>query len=174
MEKLLDDLLELSRIGRLVNPPQWVSSDELVKTAVSTLTTQIETRAIQLHIQPDLPDVYGDSVRLAEVWQNLIENAIKYMGEQLQPSINIGAITDATEIIFFVCDNGIGIDPKYHDKVFGLFDRLHNDDVEGTGVGLALVKRIVEVHNGRLWLESTGENQGSTFYFTLPNKKIDD
>lgn len=77
------------------------------------------------------------------------------------------------EITFFVRDNGIGIDPKYHDKVFGLFNRLDNGDIEGTGVGLALVKRIVEVHGGRIWLKSAGENQGSTFYFTLPIRKFD-
>lgn len=82
MESLLNDLLELSRIGRMMNPPQWVSSDELVETAVSIFNTQIEISGIKIHIQADMPDLYGDPVRLAEVWQNLIENAIKYRGEQ--------------------------------------------------------------------------------------------
>ncbi len=172
MEELLDDLLELSRIGRLINPPQWISTQELVETAVSALFTQIESRSIQLHIQPNLPDVYGDPIRLTEVWQNLIDNAIKYMGDQPHPHIEIGAEERADEIVCYVQDNGIGINPKFHDEVFGLFNRLHDKEVEGTGVGLALVQRIVEVHNGRVWLESRGENQGSTFYFTLPKKKI--
>lgn len=174
MEELLDDLLELSRIGRMINSPQWVSSDELVETAVSLFTTQIEAHNITIHIQSDLPNVYGDSVRLAEVWQNLIENAIKYRGDQPQPRIDIGATTEANEITFFVRDNGIGIDPKFHDKVFGLFERLDNGGIEGTGVGLALVKRVVEVHGGRIWLESAGKNQGSAFFFALPVGKIDD
>ena len=95
-----------------------------------------------------------------------------YRGEQSRPRIDIGAAAKANEITFFVRENGMGIHPKYHDKVFGLFDRLDNGDIEGTGVGLALVKRIVEVHGGSVWLKSAGKNQGSTFYFTLPVGKI--
>ena len=102
--------------------------------------------------------------------QNLVTNAIKFMGDQPQPVIQIGsagADSEAGFSVFFVKDNGIGIEPQYHERVFGLFNRL-NPENEGTGIGLALVKRIIEVHGGRIWLESEGRNLGSTFFFTLP------
>jgi signal transduction histidine kinase len=105
--------------------------------------------------------------RLVEVFQNLIDNAIKFMGDQPAPRIEIGARTDDGEIRCYVRDNGIGILPDYHRRVFDLFDRL-DLGVDGTGIGLALVKRIVEVHGGRVWVESQGEGQGSTFWFTIP------
>ena len=106
-------------------------------------------------------------MRLLEVYQNLVENAVKFMGDQPAPRIEIGAHQNGEEVVCYVQDNGIGIDPRFHEKVFGLFDRL-DQQVEGTGIGLALVKRIVEVHGGRIWVESTGEGHGSTFYFSFP------
>jgi signal transduction histidine kinase len=102
-----------------------------------------------------------------EALQNLIDNAAKFTADQPNPQIHIGEYDLNGEKIFFVKDNGIGIDPAYHEKVFGLFDKL-NPRSEGTGVGLALVKRIIEVHGGRIWVESEGKGQGSTFCFTLP------
>jgi signal transduction histidine kinase len=118
-------------------------------------------------IAPDMPVVYGDRARLVEVVQNLLDNAAKFMGDQAEPRITIGALgaekTGAP--IFFVQDNGIGIDPKYHLRVFGLFDKL-DARTEGTGIGLALVKRIVEAHHGHIWVESE-VNKGATFFFTL-------
>jgi signal transduction histidine kinase len=120
-------------------------------------------------IAPDLPTVYGDHARLVEVVQNLVDNAAKFMGEQPDPRIEIGlrgTDTDGKPILF-VRDNGIGIEPQYHDRVFGLFSKLDAQS-EGTGIGLALVKRIVEVHGGRIWVESDEPGQGSTFCFTLP------
>ena len=116
---------------------------------------------------PELPVVLGDRVRLTEVFQNLIANAVKYMGDQTNPRIEIGSRSDEAEVVCFVRDNGMGIDPRYHEKVFGLFERLDASN-EGTGIGLALVKRIIEVHGGRVWVESEGRGQGSTFLFTLP------
>ena len=97
----------------------------------------------------------------------LLDNALKYSQEQAQPLIEIGTAQRDGETLFFVRDNGMGIPPAYHDKIFGLFERLGNS-VDGTGIGLALVKWIIEVHNGRLWVESDGVGQGATFYFTLP------
>ncbi len=101
--------------------------------------------------------------------QNLLDNAAKFMGDQPEPQITIGqqGRDRAGQPIFFVRDNGVGIEPQYHERVFGLFDKLDARS-EGTGIGLALVKRIVEVHGGRIWLESTGLNTGTTFFFTLP------
>ena len=111
-----------------------------------------------------------DKVRVIEVLQNLLDNAARFMGEQPDPRIIVGKHIRGNEVVFFVSDNGIGIDPKYHEKVFGLFERLEQD-VEGTGIGLALVKRIIEVHNGRIWIESTENDKGSKFCFTLPMSK---
>ena len=117
-------------------------------------------------IHQGLPAVHGDAHRLLEVLQNLIDNAAKFMGDQPEPKIEIGCREQEGKHVFFVQDNGIGIDPKFHEQVFGLFNKL-DPHVEGTGVGLALVKRIVEFHGGRIWVESE-LGKGSTFFFTLP------
>ncbi len=167
MRHLLDDLLELSRIGRMMDPPETVSFAAIAQEAVQLVQGQIEAHDVQIDIQPDLPAVYGDRVRLVEVVQNLVENACKFMGDQTEPRITIGCRgTDrAGKPILFVRDNGIGIAPQYHEKVFGLFDKLDPQSA-GTGIGLALVKRIVEVHGGRIWVESE-PSRGATFCFTI-------
>jgi len=113
-----------------------------------------------------LPSVYGDRLRIVEVVQNLVENAAKFMGDQPKPRIRIGA-RFGDEPVLLVQDNGIGIEPRHQDRIFGLFQKL-DPEAEGTGVGLALVKRIVEVHGGRVWVESAGRGQGTTVCFTLP------
>lgn len=166
MQLLLDELLELSRIGRLMNLPEVASFEAIAREAVELAHGRIEMHDVQVEIAPDLPPIYGDQARLVEVVQNLVDNACKFMGEQPQPRIEIGARQDEVEPIFYVRDNGIGIDAQYHDRIFGLFDKL-DPQSEGTGVGLALVKRIVESHNGRIWVESEGEGSGTTFCFTL-------
>jgi len=169
MKKLLDELLELSRIGRMMNPPEEVPFDELVCEALDNVGGRLEQRGITVTLQPDLPAVYGDRQRLVEVLQNLIDNAAKFMEDQSDPHIEIGIQKESDKYVFFVKDNGIGIDPQYHDKIFELFDKL-NPSSEGTGIGLALVKRIVNVHGGDIWVESQGNGTGSTFYFTLSQK----
>jgi signal transduction histidine kinase len=168
MQMLLDELLTLSRVGRLSNPPQEISMSELAREAVDQVAGQIAERDVRVVIAPDLPRVYGDYPRLLEVLQNLVDNAVKFAGDQPEPRVEIGAREEGEEPIFFVRDNGIGIDPRYHQKIFGLFERL-SADTEGTGIGLALVKRIIEVHGGRIWVESA-IGQGTTFLFTLPQK----
>ena len=102
--------------------------------------------------------------------QNLIDNAVKYMGEQPNPRVEIGMHQDGAETVCCVKDNGIGIEPRYQDKIFALFEQL-DQDFSGTGIGLAIVKRVVEVHDGRVWVESEGIGKGSTFFFTLPDSK---
>ena len=167
MQQLLNELLELSRIGRMMNAPEIISFNDLVMEAMNIVHGQLEARGVTVHTQPNLSAVYGDKPRLTEVLQNLLDNAAKYMGDQPNPRIEIGQTgTEDGRTIFFVKDNGIGIPPKYHERVFGLFEKLDAKS-EGTGVGLALVKRIIEVHGGRIWVES-GAGIGSTFLFTLP------
>lgn len=167
MNDLLNDLLELSRIGRQMNAPSRIDMNLLTNDTLVQLAGSVSQRLAEVVVQPDLPAVFGDQARIAEVVQNLIENAIKYMGEQPVPRIEIGFRQDGREDSFFVADNGAGIDPLYHEKIFNLFDKL-DPASEGTGVGLALVKRIVELHGGRVWVESAGVGQGSCFCFTLP------
>ena len=172
MEELLNDLLDLSRIGRTVNPSEDVSLGDIASGAVRLLSGQIKEKGIAVEITPDLPTVFADRLRLGEVYQNLLENAVKYMGDQANPRIEIGMRREGEETVYYVRDNGIGIDPKYKEKVFGLFERLtsHAGD-DGTGIGLAIVKRIIDLHEGSIWVESEGEGKGSTFCFTLPKSE---
>ncbi len=172
MDHLLSDLLELSRIGRLVNPSEDVPLEELTRETLELVHGQAKKNGVQVEISPDLPVVFGDRLRLREVLQNLIDNAVKYMGDQSSPRVEIGSRDDGDETIVYVHDNGIGINPRYHQRIFGLFDQLEPNDprVEGSGIGLSLAKRIVEVHGGRIWVESEGLGHGSTFCFTLATK----
>ncbi len=167
MYMLLQDLLELSRLGRLVNPPEATPFGEMVGEALANVSGEITERKIVVTVAPDMPVVHVDRQRLVEVLQNLIDNAVKFMGDQPEPHIDIGWRKYLVEYHFFIRDNGIGLDVRYHEKVFGLFERIY-PEVEGTGVGLALVKRIVELHNGRVWIESAGLGQGAAFWFSLP------
>jgi virulence factor Mce-like protein len=168
MQELLDDLLELSRIGLFTNPPQGVSLDDLAREVLELLAGPLRRSGATVEVTPGLPTVWGDPVRIREVLQNLLENALKYLGEPEDPCI----VLDAQEIErgkvrVSVGDNGIGIDPQHKERIFGLFQQLDKKS-DGTGVGLALVRRIVEFHGGEVWVESEGPGSGSTFYFTLP------
>lgn len=169
MQRLLEELLDLSRVGRLVNPPENVPFEQVAREALSLVEGRIGAGRIAVQVEANMPVVRVDRMRLIEAIQNLLDNAAKFMGTRPDPLIEIGTMFFGEELAFFVRDNGIGIEPKFHAKVFGLFDKL-NPATEGTGVGLALVKRIIEVHNGRIWLESQA-GQGTTFYFTLPIAK---
>jgi signal transduction histidine kinase len=170
MKRLLDELLELSRIGRIINPPSDTPFAKIVEEALLLVQGRLRTGNVEVHVQEGLPTVRGDRPRLVEVLQNLIDNAAKFMVDQPAPKLEIGIRKDRNGPVFFVRDNGIGIESGHFEKVFGLFDKL-NPRTEGTGVGLALAKRIVEVHGGHIWVESEGKGRGSTFYFTLPTKE---
>ncbi|NJC98478.1 MAG: hypothetical protein C3F07_12445 [Anaerolineales bacterium] len=167
MQKLLADLLELSRVGRMINEPDFVDMNELVADAMELVHGRLAQSNPRVLVHEDLPKVYGDRQRLLEVLQNLIDNAAKFIGEVPDPTIEIGQDGELDGMpVFFVRDNGIGIDPRYTDSVFGLFNKL-DPLSDGTGVGLALVKRIIEFHGGRIWLQSE-PGTGATFFFTLP------
>lgn len=173
MQNSLSDLLELSRVGRITNPSEDVSLAELVQEARASLDGRLRAGNITLKVAPNLPVVYADRLRLREVFEGLMENAAKYMGHPSAPLIEVGARQNGGETVIFVRDNGIGIDLKYHTKIFGLFEKL-DSVTEGTGVGLAIIKRIIELHGGRIWVESEGPGKGSTFCFTIPPNKKDE
>ncbi len=170
MARLLDELLKLSRIGRMANPSQDLSLRALVEEAAELVGLSRQEPAVDLRMADDLPVIHGDRVRLQEVFQNLLGNAVRYMGDQSTPRIEIRAQVEEEGIVCGVHDNGMGIDPEYHDRIFGLFDQL-DASRGGTGIGLTLVRRIAEAHGGRAWVESDGLGKGSSFYVSLPEPK---
>lgn len=169
MQTLLSELLELSRIGRIANPSEIIPFDALIHDAIEIVRGRIDANKVTIHLQPNLPNVFGDRPRLTEVLQNLIDNAAKFNNEETNPKIEIGWFGEENDFhIFFVKDNGIGIPEELHERIFGLFDKL-DPYSDGTGIGLAIVKRIIEVHGGRIWVEGEA-GKGSTFFFTLPKE----
>lgn len=177
MQQLLDDLLQLSRIGRVLNPSQDIDMVALCREACELVAGTLNAQGLRVDIQSDLPPAWGDRPRLLEVLQNLLDNAAKFTLENTSQSIEVGwrpgdssrDDDDRGTPVYFVKDHGIGIPAEYQEKIFGLFERL-STDVQGTGVGLALAKRIVEVHGGRIWVESEGKGHGCTFCFILPSR----
>jgi signal transduction histidine kinase len=170
MQGLLEDLLELSRVGRVVNPPEDVPLGQLAREALELVKGQLDQGRVEVEVAEDLPVVRADRRRLLEVLQNLVENAAKFTGTAPRPRIEIGSRRDGQEPVFYVRDNGRGIDPRFLERVFELFEKLE-PGIEGTGVGLALVRRIIEAHGGRAWAESEGLGRGATFCFTLPSTR---
>jgi ABC-type amino acid transport substrate-binding protein/two-component sensor histidine kinase len=167
MERLLAALLRLSQIGRIDNPAETVSVKSLIDDCLRTLAGSIRQQQITI-ITDDSPlQLRGDLLQLGQIWQNLIENAIKYRGDQPQPRIEVGVEQQGKEAVFYVRDNGMGIEPEHAERIFGLFTQL-NPGSDGSGLGLSLVKKIVELYQGRIWLESQGKGQGCCFRFTLP------
>jgi len=167
MAELLEGLLELSRIGRVINPPVSGSLTRLVRKTIEPLQDKIEQRSVTLDIDQNMPAFWGDQLRLSEVFQNLVENAIKFMGAQAAPRIEVSARLDGNMLVCAVRDNGIGIEPQYQERVFNMFERL-NPEIDGTGIGMPLVKRIIEAHGGTIKIESEGAQTGCTIIFTLP------
>ena len=173
MELLINDLIDLSRIGRLTEKKREFPFAKLVEDAVEALQPQINARGIVVNVQEDLPVIYGERKRLGQVVDNLLVNAVKYVGkDHPSPRIDVGVEKHDGQKVFFVRDNGIGIDKSYFDKIFQIFERLPSGKKigEGTGIGLTIVKRIIERHGGEIWLASE-PGKGSTFFFTLKDKE---
>jgi PAS domain S-box-containing protein len=172
MGTLLDELLGLSRIGRLVSAAVTSPLQSIVQDALNIVAGQIARQGVKVEVSAEPVDVFGDRSRLVEVFQNLVDNAVKFMGDQPAPKIEIGVTAEGDESVFFVRDNGIGFDPQQQHRLFALFEKL-DPETKGSGLGLALVKRIVENHGGRIYADSEGPGRGSTFCFTLATKPND-
>jgi signal transduction histidine kinase len=170
MQRLINDLLGYSRVGSRGKPFGKTDCQQVLQETLANLRTTIdETDATVTH--DPLPTVIADEPQLVQVLQNLVSNAIKFRG-QAPPVVHIGAERKHDEWVFSVRDNGIGIDPQYYERIFVIFQTLHpRDQYPGTGIGLALCKRIVERHGGRIWVESQ-LGQGATFYFTIPDREV--
>jgi PAS domain S-box-containing protein len=167
LDTLITTLLTLSRSGRTIDRALPVPLAGLARKAAEELDAPLQQRGIALVIADNLPVVSGDRNRLLQVMTNLLDNAIKFMGDQKEPRIEIGVQEEAGSPAIFIRDNGCGIDPANLPKVFGLFERF-NPEIPGTGIGLATVKRIIEAHGGKIRVESEGPGKGTTFFFTLP------
>ena len=169
MEELINDLLAYSRVGNSGKTLELVDTEAVLDQALSNLHLAIQETNVQIIREP-LPAVVGDTTQLIQLWQNLIANGIKYRTAE-SPRIEIGATAELDQYLFWVKDNGIGIDPQYSDRIFQIFQRLHTrKEYPGTGTGLAICHKIIERHGGKIWVESE-LGQGATFYFTLPVEK---
>jgi signal transduction histidine kinase len=168
MSQLIDDILAFSRIGRVDISAAIVDMDELVRDVQNELLPAIGGRDVRFVVS-GLPRARGDRAMLRQVWQNLLDNAVKYTATRGTATICVGSESASHEITYYVKDNGVGFDMQYVQKLFGVFRRLHGpDEFSGTGIGLAIVKRIVTRHGGRVWAEGVLE-QGAAFHFTLPS-----
>ena len=169
MGALITDLLEFSRLGRKETKLSDINMNELANSAFEELKLITPNRKLEFNIKT-LPSAYGDYSMIHQIFTNLLSNAIKFTEPKETAVIEVGSKEEKEENIYYVKDNGVGFDMKYVDKLFGVFQRLHStEEFEGTGVGLALIKRIVDKHGGRVWAEGK-VNEGATFYFTLPIK----
>jgi PAS domain S-box-containing protein len=168
LENLITTLLALSRSGRSVDTPVRIPFSDLAREAAMLLDASLHQHNMTLEIPDNLPEVSGDRHRLLQVMTDLLDNAVKFMGDQKEPRIEIGVRDDTGTPVFFVRDNGLGIKKEDQARVFGLYERF-KPEIPGTGIGLATVKRIVEAHGGRIWIESEGEGTGTTVCFTLPS-----
>jgi PAS domain S-box-containing protein len=166
MATLIDDLLEFARLNRQSLHNQAIDTQRLVREVIADLAPQREGRQIEIRTN-DLPPCQGDRALLKQVWVNLLSNAVKYTRKSERAVVEIGCVRKNNENVYSIRDNGTGFDMKYAHKLFGVFQRLHRaEDYEGTGVGLAIVQRVIHRHGGRIWAEAALE-QGATFYFTL-------
>jgi len=169
MGTLIDDLLTFSRLSRTPLKKQEVNTDKLVHDVLEGMNSQREGRQVEIRIG-DLPACQGDPALLKQAWVNLLSNALKYTRQRQPAVIEIGCKLEQDENVYFVRDNGAGFDMRYAHKLFGVFQRLHRaNEFEGTGVGLAIVQRVIHRHGGRIWADAA-LNRGATFYFTLKEK----
>ncbi len=170
MQQLILDLLEYARLDTRAKPFTSVDCNEVIHRALKNLEISISETSAVIAIDSPLPTLYGDDTQLTQLFQNLIGNALKFRKPDFAPNITVTATQDNTDWHFTVTDNGIGIDPRFADRIFVIFQRLHpSNEYPGTGIGLAVCKKIVSRHGGNIWLESN-PNQGAAFHFTLPAK----
>ncbi len=168
MSALINDLLQLSRIGRVEINRQTISIEEIVNDLAQDLRKRFETKRAKLHVVTPLPEISADRARVVEVLDNLLSNALKYGCSEADPTVTVGAVQHPEEVRIYVRDNGPGIPAEYQDKVFQAFQRLSNQE-DGTGVGLAIVEKIMRTHGGRSWVESEPE-AGATFWLAFPER----
>ena len=169
MGRLIDDLLSFSHISHADMQVSKVNMEALVYSVFYELTTPESRERIDFHVAT-LPSAMGDLILIREVWMNLLSNAIKFSSKRERSVIEVSYQQDGQEVIYLVRDNGAGFDKRYADKLFGVFQRLHSDkEFEGTGVGLAIVQRLIHRHGGKVWADSQVD-KGTTFYFTVPRK----
>ncbi len=169
MERLIDDLLSFSRMSRGKLTKSDFEMRDLVSESWREVMQLNPGRKVDFRIQ-DLPPAFGDRNIIKQVWVNLLSNSVKFTRTRTDPLIEIGGTREGNDCVFFIRDNGVGFDMRYHSKLFGVFQRLHGAEYEGTGVGLAIVQRIIHRHGGRAWAKSEPD-KGATFYFSLPNLK---
>lgn len=168
IERLLADLLIFSRVGRKGSNPERLHVGEVVQEVLNRFSDEIAKGKIEVRVCSPLPALFFDRAQLEQVLSQLISNAIQFMGDRQNPMIEIGATSDGEAVTFFVRDNGIGIDPQYHETIFGVFERLKEIETEGTGMGLALVRKILNLAGGTIWLESE-KKKGAVFFFRVPD-----
>jgi len=170
MRDLIEDLLRLSRIGRMHHGYITISAEALVEDVCRDLAFALEEKKVDLRVQPALPSITCDEVHMKQVFKNLISNAIKF-NDKPHPSVQIACRDDNGAHTFSISDNGIGIDPQYHEKIFKIFQRLNRrEDYKDTGVGLTICKKVVEAHGGAIWVEQSQPGEGTTFSFTVPKE----
>ena len=174
MGQLVDDLLAFARLSRQPIHLLPVEPHKIIQQCLADLQSEQEGRRVEVSVG-DLPPCQGDPALLKQVWTNLLSNALKYTKKRDAAKIEIGCRKDIVEgeVTYYIIDNGVGFDMQYAHKLFGVFQRLHRaEDFEGTGVGLAIVQRIIHRHGGRVWAEAK-PNEGATFYFTLAGGRAD-
>jgi light-regulated signal transduction histidine kinase (bacteriophytochrome) len=170
MGALIDDLLHFSHLGRKAISVAQIDMTSLVQEVINQLRAESDAKPAQFVLQP-MPPAHGDRSLLLQVWTNLLSNALKFASRNEHPVIEAGAYNENPGKVYYVKDNGVGFDMRYYEKLFGVFQRLHKvEQFPGTGVGLAIVQRIVMRHGGRVWAEGK-VNQGATFYFKLPERE---
>lgn len=171
MDDFINDLLQLSRIGRKEPPKQEIDLKKVMEEVIDDLSTRIEEKEMQIELQEDFPSFYFERKRLYQIFSNFISNACKYAGDEKNPKLEIGIENKGDSWLLWAEDNGIGIEEENQEKIFEIFSRENRSDAEGTGVGLSIVKRIIESHNGEIWVESE-KGKGSTFYVEFPKEEV--
>lgn len=167
MGNLIDDIIHISKVGKKMKPFEKIDIIVLVEEVIKMIQASSKTRIPQIVFSPDIPVVFYDKAGLRDVFFHLVDNSVKFSRAGTPISIEIGHRLENKEHVFSVKDNGVGIDSKNHEKIFKLFEKCSSDTL-GNGIGLPLVRRIIELHGGRIWVESKGLNQGAYFFFTLP------